>query len=133
MIIETHYVDETELFIELYNKGESPQTICDTLNIGMTAYHKYRQANLEKLNRTKTCPTCNKKFSPRNPSQKFCTPYCRHISTLEKQRNNYNKTINTNGRTCPICGEPIPNEAHFNRVYCSLKCRRKANYTRHKL
>ena len=30
------------------------------------------------------------------------------------------------GRTCPVCGEPLPERATIRRVYCGGRCRVRA-------
>ena len=77
-IIETHYVDQTDLFIQLYNEGKSKKEIRDTLQIGKSAYNTYLKDNRKHLKTpTLKCPVCGKTFPKTNTNQKYCSLECR--------------------------------------------------------
>ena len=76
-IIETHYVDQSTEFINLYNQCYTEQQIQEQLGIGKTAYYNYYKQNQNKLKRTKKCQICGKTFTPKQIKQKYCSLECR--------------------------------------------------------
>lgn len=76
-IIESHYVDQSETFIRLYNEGKTPKQIQKTLQIGQAAYNTYLRDNKQHLKlTTKTCPVCGKTFSKKNNNHRYCSLEC---------------------------------------------------------
>lgn len=115
-IIETHYVDQSDLFIQLYNEGKSKKEILDTLQIGKAAYHTYLKDNRKHLQKpTLKCPVCGKTFPITNNNQKYCSLEC------QKKAKNQRRKKHITYKTCPICGKQfIPNSSTHR--YCTEEC-----------
>lgn len=75
-IIETHNKDQSQEFIELFNKNYTAQQIQEQLGIGKTAYYNYYRQNKHKLKKTTQCQICGKTFTPKTPKQKYCSKEC---------------------------------------------------------
>lgn len=119
-IIETHYVDQSETFIKLYNEGKTTKEIRDTLQIGIGAYNRYLRDNRHKIKTlTTTCPICGKTFHKKNRKHKYCSTRCK--ATAKKERERKNRQIYPKHRTCPICGKQFKPTSSIHK-YCTKEC-----------
>ncbi len=136
-IIETHYVDQSETFIQLYNEGKSRKEILDTLQIGKGAYSTYLRDNRHKIKTlTTTCPICGKTFHKKNNGHKYCSLRCK--ATAKNERDRKKRQIYPKHRTCIICGQPFTTN-YPNHKYCTPECSKIAqrehqrqNYHKHR-
>ena len=115
-IIETHYVDQSDLFIQLYNEGKSRKEILDTLQIGNGAYSTYLRDNKQHLQKPKIkCPVCGKTFPKKHNNHQYCSLEC------QKKVKNQRRKKHITYKTCPICGKQFkPNSS--NHQYCTEEC-----------
>lgn len=131
-IIETHYIDQSEEFIKLYNQGVSKKKIMEELNIGHGAYSNYLRDNKDQLITTKKCEYCGKTFKPVTHFHKYCTPHCQNEAhnARHRKRKQPNKKSKKPSKyyvkTCKHCGKDFI-ATHPLKKYCSHYCYSKEN------
>jgi len=70
------------------------------------------------------CAHCGATFVKKRRDSRHCSKPCQKRGLFsEWYALNRREPI---PRSCPVCDEPIPSEAHANRTYCSTSCREVA-------
>jgi len=72
----------------------------------------------------RTCVYCEKNFRG-NARQNYCGPTCQSAAQKEGQKANYRRRREEarGVRACVGCGNPLPEKANGNQVFCTPECR----------
>lgn len=77
------------------------------------------------------CEWCGSSLEEKRPDARHCSRKCTTAHKIEIKRL---ERIEAKAKRspCPVCNEVINAETNGNRVYCSSRCRGKANYEKRK-
>jgi len=110
--------------------ADHPPKVCPGCNRTFTSRRQFcsagcrdsaKRRSIPKRAWDRTCHQCEKRFKGMSVNQRYCTPACRALAQLQRERNKP-----TPVRRCRVCDAKFALEpCKGNRIYCTPQCQKR--------